>query len=73
MPFSYHLDATSGVARAGRVVTDHGEFPTPVFMPVGTQATVKGVTADGIADTGARILLGNTYHLCMRPGAELIA
>lgn len=72
MPFSFHLDAASGAARAGRVVTDHGEFPTPVFMPVGTQATVKGVTIDGLIDTGARILLGNTYHLCMRPGPELI-
>ena len=72
MPFAFHLEAQSGHARAGRVTTDHGEFPTPVFMPVGTQATVKGVTNDGIRDTGARILLGNTYHLCMRPGVELI-
>jgi queuine tRNA-ribosyltransferase len=72
MPFAFHLDATSDGARAGRIATDHGEFPTPVFMPVGTQATVKGVTIDGLADTGARILLGNTYHLCMRPGPELI-
>jgi queuine tRNA-ribosyltransferase len=72
MPFAFHLEARSERARAGRVVTDHGEFPTPVFMPVGTQATVKGVTNDDIAATGARILLGNTYHLCMRPGVELI-
>jgi queuine tRNA-ribosyltransferase len=72
MPFVFHLDAASGGARAGRIVTDHGEFPTPVFMPVGTQATVKGATIDGLTDTGARILLGNTYHLCMRPGPELI-
>jgi queuine tRNA-ribosyltransferase len=72
MPFAFHLDATADGARAGRIVTDHGEFPTPVFMPVGTQATVKGVTIEGIADTGACILLGNTYHLCMRPGPELI-
>jgi queuine tRNA-ribosyltransferase len=72
MPFAFHLDAAGDGARAGRIVTDHGEFPTPVFMPVGTQATVKGVTVEGIADTGARILLGNTYHLCMRPGADLI-
>ena len=72
MPFAFHLDATSDGARAGRIATDHGEFPTPVFMPVGTQATVKGVTIDGLIDTGARILLGNTYHLCMRPGPELI-
>lgn len=72
MPFAFHLDAQCGAARAGRVTTDHGEIPTPVFMPVGTQATVKGVTIDGILETGARILLGNTYHLCMRPGVDLI-
>jgi queuine tRNA-ribosyltransferase len=72
MPFAFHLDAQSGSARAGRVITDHAEILTPVFMPVGTQATVKGVTNDGIRDTGARILIGNTYHLCMRPGVELI-
>ena len=72
MPFAFHLDARSGSARAGRITTDHGEFSTPVFMPVGTQATVKGVTFDGIAETGARIMLGNNYHLCMRPGVELI-
>lgn len=72
MPFAFHLEAASGSARAGRIVTDHGEFPTPVFMPVGTQATVKGTTIDGIWETGARILLGNTYHLYMRPGVELI-
>jgi len=72
MPFAFHLEARAGGARAGRIVTDHGEFPTPVFMPVGTQATVKGTTFENIEDTGARIMLGNTYHLCMRPGAELI-
>jgi queuine tRNA-ribosyltransferase len=72
MPFSFHVEACSGSARAGRVVTDHGVIPTPVFMPVGTQATVKGATIEGILETGARILLGNTYHLCMRPGVELI-
>ena len=72
MPFAFHLEARSDGARAGRIVTDHAEIPTPVFMPVGTQATVKGTTIDGILETGARILLGNTYHLCMRPGVELI-
>jgi queuine tRNA-ribosyltransferase len=72
MPFAFHLEARSHGARAGRIVTDHGEFHTPVFMPVGTQATVKGVTTESIEDTGARILLGNAYHLCMRPGVELI-
>jgi queuine tRNA-ribosyltransferase len=72
MPFAFHLEARSQGARAGRIVTDHAEIPTPVFMPVGTQATVKGVAIEGIQDTGARILLGNTYHLCMRPGVALI-
>jgi len=72
MPFAFHLEARTGAARAGRLVTDHGEISTPVFMPVGTQATVKGATIDGIRETGARIILGNTYHLCMRPGVELI-
>jgi queuine tRNA-ribosyltransferase len=72
MPFAFRLEASSDGARAGTLVTDHCELPTPVFMPVGTQATVKGTTIDGIVDTGARILLGNTYHLCMRPGADLI-
>ncbi|HET6348176.1 MAG TPA: tRNA guanosine(34) transglycosylase Tgt [Candidatus Krumholzibacteria bacterium] len=72
MPFAFRLEASSHGARAGTLVTDHCEIPTPVFMPVGTQATVKGTTIDGILDTGARILLGNTYHLCMRPGVDLI-
>jgi queuine tRNA-ribosyltransferase len=72
MPFGFHLEARSGAARAGRLVTDHGEIPTPVFMPVGTQATVKGTTVEGLLETGARLILGNTYHLCMRPGVDLI-
>ena len=72
MPFAFHLEARSDGARAGRIVTDHAEIPTPVFMPVGTQATVKGATIEGILATAARILLGNTYHLCMRPGVDLI-
>jgi queuine tRNA-ribosyltransferase len=59
-------------ARVGRVTTPHGEFDTPAFMPVGTQATVKGLTPDQVAATGAQIVLANTYHLMLRPGAELI-
>jgi queuine tRNA-ribosyltransferase len=70
MPFSFHLEARSQGARAGRIVTDHGEFATPVFMPVGTQATVKGATVDDVREAGARILLGNAYHLYLRPGVE---
>jgi queuine tRNA-ribosyltransferase len=72
MPFGFHVEARDGAARAGRIVTDHGEFATPVFMPVGTQATVKGATVDDIRATGARILLGNTYHLVLRPGVDLV-
>ncbi len=60
-------------ARLGRLTTAHGVVETPVFMPVGTQATVKGLTPDQVRDAGARILLGNTYHLALRPGADLIA
>ncbi len=65
--------ATDGQARAGMLHTAHGEVPTPVFMPVGTAGTVKGMTADGVRATGARMVLGNTYHLMLRPGAERVA
>ena len=59
-------------ARLGIVHTPHGSFETPVFMPVGTQATVKGMSPDELKEIGAGIILGNTYHLYMRPGSELI-
>ncbi|WP_417738247.1 tRNA guanosine(34) transglycosylase Tgt [Rosistilla oblonga] len=59
-------------ARAGLLTTPHGEVPTPAFMPVGTQATVKGVTVDQLKQLGASMILGNTYHLGLRPGHELI-
>lgn len=58
-------------ARAGRLTTLHGEVQTPIFMPVGTQATVKGVTVDSLKANGSRILLANTYHLLLRPGVEV--
>src|SRR6201997_449569 len=61
------------MARVGRLSTAHGMVDTPAFMPVGTAATVKAMTPDGVAATGARIVLGNTYHLMLRPGAERIA
>src|SRR5205085_6682910 len=57
----------------GRLTTAHGVVETPVFMPVGTAATVKAMTPEGVAATGARLILGNTYHLMLRPGAERIA
>ena len=59
-------------ARAGRVETLHGAFETPAFMPVGTKATIKGVYPSMVAQTGAQVVLGNTYHLLLRPGAELV-
>lgn len=73
MAFRFELLKTEGSARRGRFSTAHGSVETPVFMPVGTQATVKGLTPDQVASTGATILLGNTYHLTLRPGDALIA
>jgi queuine tRNA-ribosyltransferase len=72
MSFSFTLHATDGTARAGTLTTPHGAVPTPAFMPVGTQGTVKGLTPEMVRDAGARIILGNTYHLALRPGDELI-
>ena len=70
---SYQLDASSGNARAGRILTRHGEVPTPAFMPVGTQATVKSLSSEEVAATGARRQIMNTYHLWLRPGPERVA
>jgi len=70
---SWQHEAQDGAARAGILHTAHGEVPTPVFMPVGTAGTVKAMTADAVRATGARMVLGNTYHLMLRPGAERIA
>ena len=72
-PFSFQLDARQGRARAGRFSTPHGELYTPVFAPVGTQATVKSITPSNLLDLGASLLLANTYHLYLRPGDDLIA
>jgi queuine tRNA-ribosyltransferase len=69
---TYELLATDGMARRGRFHTAHGSFDTPAFMPVGTQATVKGMTARMLEDIGAQILLSNTYHLHLRPGENLV-
>jgi len=71
--FNFDLLATDAGARAGLLHTPHGEIPTPVFMPVGTQATVKAVSPRDLHDLGATIILGNTYHLYLRPGDERIA
>jgi len=74
-PLRYELmkvDAVTG-ARLGRVTTRHGAFDTPAFMPVGTQGTIKGVLPDHVAATGSQIILGNTYHLMLRPGEKVVA
>jgi len=73
MSFGWTLAGTDGPARAGTLHTAHGDVQTPVFMPVGTAGTVKAMTADAVRSTGARLVLGNTYHLMLRPGAERVA
>jgi tRNA-guanine transglycosylase len=70
--FQFHLKATDGKARTGVIETPRGEIRTPAFMPVGTAATVKAMMPESVAATGADILLGNTYHLMLRPTAERI-
>ncbi len=70
--FSFTVEATSGHARAGTLATPHGPVETPTFMPVGTQGSVKALTAEEVRSTGAGVVLGNTYHLWLRPGAEVV-
>ncbi|HAF62797.1 MAG TPA: tRNA guanosine(34) transglycosylase Tgt [Anaerolineaceae bacterium] len=70
--FTYHIEAQDGNARAGIFKTPHADIPTPIFMPVGTQATVKAVTPEQLQEIGASIILSNTYHLYLRPGEDLI-
>lgn len=71
--FAFRIHANDGHARTGVLTTPHGEVPTPTFMPVGTQGSVKTLTPFEVEATGARIVLGNTYHLWLRPGAELVS
>ncbi len=73
MTLTFQSHANDGAARAGVLHTAHGDVQTPVFMPVGTAGTVKAMTADAVRATGAGIVLGNTYHLMLRPGAERVA
>ncbi|AGO53903.1 tRNA guanosine(34) transglycosylase Tgt [Serratia plymuthica] len=68
----YELQATDGRARRGRLVFERGVVETPAFMPVGTYGTVKGMTPEEVKETGAQILLGNTFHLWLRPGQEIM-
>ncbi|MEM0905884.1 MAG: tRNA guanosine(34) transglycosylase Tgt [Pseudomonadota bacterium] len=70
---SFVLLGTDGTSRRGRLTTPHGTVDTPTFMPVGTQATVKAMQMRDVADTGAEVVLGNTYHLMLRPGADRVA
>src|ERR1700729_3734165 len=72
MSIQFHLEARSGPARSGRVILPHAEIETPVFMPVCTAATVKAGPQDVLEELGVQILLGNTYHLYLRPGVETV-
>jgi queuine tRNA-ribosyltransferase len=72
MSFHIQIEARDGAARAGRFFTPHGEVQTPVFMPVGTLGTIKGVPQDTLEELGVEILLNNTYHLYLRPGVETV-
>jgi queuine tRNA-ribosyltransferase len=72
MSIQFQVETRAGAARAGRMITPHGEVETPVFMPVGTVATVKGMPQDVLEELGVQILLGNTYHLYLRPGVEIV-
>ena len=70
--FSFNVIKKDGFARLGKIETHRGSIDTPVFMPVGTQATIKGAFVDDIITTGAQIMLSNTYHLMIRPGVDRI-
>jgi queuine tRNA-ribosyltransferase len=72
MSIQFQVEATRGKARTGRLLTPHGEIETPIFMPVGTLASVKGVPQDILEELGAQIILGNTYHLYLRPGVDTV-
>jgi queuine tRNA-ribosyltransferase len=71
--FAFRVTATDGTARTGVLTTRKGDLPTPTFMPVGTQASVKTLTPSEVEATGARVVLANTYHLWLRPGPEVVA
>ena len=70
--FSFHLHHTDGAARAGEISTPHGWAPTPLFMPVATQATVKGLTPEEVSEVGGQVVLSNAYHLYLRPGVSTV-
>jgi len=70
--FEFRIDATVGAARAGTLALPHGTVQTPAFMPVGTHGTVRGLHPQEVLDAGAQIILGNTYHLHLRPGEAVV-
>ena len=70
--FSFELITQDEEARLGKIITSKGQIDTPAFMPVGTQGTVKGVFVDDIFKTNTQIILGNTYHLMLRPGTQVL-
>ncbi len=70
--FSYTLEKTDGLARAGTLSTPHGNIETPIFMPVGTRSAVKGITIDQIEEIGSEIMLVNNYHSYLRPGCDVV-
>src|SRR5579872_2874770 len=72
MSLSFRTEKLAGTARKGQVSTPHAEIETPVFMPVGTVASVKGVPQETLDELGAQIILGNTYHLYLRPGVDIV-
>ncbi|MGA9527388.1 MAG: tRNA guanosine(34) transglycosylase Tgt [Terriglobales bacterium] len=72
MSIQFQIESTSSPARVAKLITPHGDVQTPVFMPVGTLGSVKGVSQDSLEDLGVRILLGNTYHLYLRPGVDIV-
>ena len=71
--FSFSIGATDGAARTGTISMQRGDIRTPAFMPVGTAATVKAMRPEEVRASGADVILGNTYHLMLRPGAERVA
>src|SRR5262245_36103664 len=73
LTFTILKTSTDCAARLGRVESPHGSFDTPAFMPVGTKASIKGLTPDHIRSTGSQVILNNAYHLMLRPGDDLIA
>ena len=73
MSLSFKILERRGKSRVGILTTAHGEIKTPAFMPVGTRGTVKGMLPESVKEIGADIILGNTYHLTLKPGAELVA